>query len=211
MFVEFLGMLVLLGFAFRLLSALVGLPFAAAVVLLDRVRGRDDAGHSVAVNHAFQCVVYAVMMGLLTAAYVAWQGVAHGWIYGVTGWIWTYFMLGSNAHAKSKATSDPSGFMQTPMEAAVSQGAGIGLLIGLALFVVVYNWPSAVGVIPGSRSLILLTLRLADWLLAFWIVRIALGFVVIAYVINFGIMILFGGVLLISGAWTGMRRVLRRA
>jgi hypothetical protein len=206
MSLEFLGILVLVGFAFRLLSALLGLPFALIVVLLERFQGEAGSARSVAVNHAFQCIVYALLLALLTATYVTWRGVSHPWVYGLVGWFWTYFMLGSNAHEKSKATSDPFGMIQTPIEAAVRQGAGIGLGVGLMLFIVVYNWPTVITFVPGVAPFMELTLRLADWLIGFWIVRIVLGFTLIGYVANFGFMVLIGGALLLGAAWSWMKK-----
>ncbi len=117
-------------------------------------------------------------------------------------------MLGSNAHEKTKATSDPPGMIQTPVEAAVAQGAGIGLAIGLVLFIIVYNWPTTITFIPGIRPLMGLNLHFADWLVGFRIVRVLLGFTLLAYVVNFGFMVLIGGALLLGAAWSGLKRLL---
>jgi hypothetical protein len=207
-FLEYIGILVVLGFAFRLLSALLGLPFAALLMLLHRYQGPDATARSLAVNHAFQCVAYAVLLALMTALYATDRGVTHTWAYATLGFLWTYLMLGSNAHEKGRATSDPLGMMQTREEAAVREGAGLGLGIGLILFIVVYNWPAVVTFIPGVPLFIEWTIRVADWLVGFWIVRIVLGFTVLGYVLNFGFMILVGGALLLGAAWSGAKRVL---
>ncbi len=208
MFLEYIGILVVLGFAFRLLSALLGLPFAAALRLLHRYQGEGGTARSLAVNHAFQCVVYAVLLALMTAAYAINRGVTHTWVYATLGFLWTYFMLGSNAHEKGRATSDPLGMIQTPEEAAVREGAGLGLGIGLILFIVVYNWPPLVMFIPGVPTFIEWTVRVADWLISLWIVRIVLGFTLLGYVLNFGFVILVGGALLLGAAWSGAKRFL---
>jgi hypothetical protein len=131
------------------------------------------------------------------------------WPYVLTAFVWTYFALGTNAAEKRDARS---GFgWQTAEEAAVGQAAAVGLILGLALLVAAYNWPSVALIVPGAAAFIAWTIKAADWLVSFWLVRIILGFTVMGYVANFGIMILFGGVVLLYSLWNGARKAFAAA
>lgn len=232
MFLQYFAFLVLLDVAFRLLTAILMLPFSFFVVFVEswihrsRLGSRrrlllgaaDDGAWFCAGNQAALCVVYSILMALTTAGFVTARNTEHPWSYGLAGWLWTYFMLISNAYKKSQVASESVShamamlrrdayekyvgtseefklrLMPKTKKEAFADGASIGCVLGLLVFVVVYIWPTIVALVPGGiMALIGATPQLAEWLNTFWVVRIILGLTVFVYFLSFCGVLLSGG------------------
>lgn len=204
-YLEFLGITLLVGFAFRLVTLVLLIPLGLLALLLSRASSGSADIQSAWLTQAALCAIYGTLIGLTTAAYVSTRGVSITWPYALTAFIWTYFALGANASEKAQSQNDLG--WQTPEEAAVSQAAAIGLLVGLILVVTAYNWPGVVFVLPGARTSITWTLTVAEWLINLWLVRVILAVTVLGYVANVGMMVLVGGFMLLYSLWNGTRKL----
>ncbi len=206
MFLSYLASFILLGFVFRLLLALMAIPLA--LMLAFTGRGSDE--HPVwpaAVNQAIICVAYAGFLAVISAIYAEHEAVQYPWLYGVAGFIATYFALGSNAHSKAEASRQVFSW-PTPEEEAAATGAGIGFLAGLLAYPAFFLWPAVVGLIPGVPMFFTWVIGVADWLSGFWIVRIILGFTLLGYIFSAGMMAVVGGAMLAFAGFGAIGRLL---
>lgn len=210
MFLSFLAGLVLLSFSFRLLLIIIGLPLELIFAFLSRNRDVRTGTLSVIINQVILSVVFSGFIAIICLLYASHPSIQHSWFYATCGFIATFLALSSNVQNKRQEIQDSSAWT-TPEGEGAFQGAGIGLLAGLVAYPVFYNVPQIVGVIPGAVSFFEWTIRLADWLTEFWIVRAILGLTIVGYVLNAGFMALIGGFMLLAAGWAGLKRMFGKA
>ncbi len=206
MFLQFIGSLILIGFVMRFVVGVLAIPLAVVAAALSRYEDESSAFWSAAMTQAVLCITYAGFLALVSLAYASDPTVRHPWLYSTVGFVATYLALGSNAYEIRK---ELAGSWSTPSTDTLGgvQGAGIGVLLGLLAYPMIYVWPVLFTAIPGAATLLRWTLLGADWLLQWWIVRIALSLGVLSYLLNAGFMALVGGALLVTAASSGIKRV----
>lgn len=197
MFLTYVAALALLGFAFRFVLAVIAVP----LVLLSATLSRHSQGAvhliSIAFNQGMISVLYAAYIALVTLLFTSSETVSVAWPYFITGMVWVFFALGSNAAGKARETGG-LGLWQTPEQQATATGAAIGVLVGLVAYPVFYLVPHLVLVIPGAEWFLTSSFSLGVWLGRFWIVRLILLFTVGGYLLNVGFMALFGTIALLG-------------
>lgn len=209
MYFKYLAGLVLFGFAFRFLLAVVAIPLVLLQMLFQR-RSQDQLQLlTVGANQVIVSALYSAFLAVITGMYASEEGVQHSWVYALTGFLFVFVALSANAADKARHAEGVPPWQGEELEAA-SLGAGIGFLVGLASFPITYHWPEVVIFVPGAATFFGWCFNLGVWLTRFWIVNAVLLMVVVGYVVNAGFMAIFGGVMLAYALWSGLGPLLRR-
>lgn len=201
MLITYLAALVLLGFAFRALLAVIAIPLALLSILVSRRADDRMQLWSVVFNQGIIALLYTAYIAIITLLFTSNEVVSVSWPYFLIGMVWVFFTLGSNAAAKSQERGE-FGLWQTPEQEAAATGAAIGVLLGLVGFPLFYNMPELVLIIPGADWFLSWSYNLGLWLSQFGIVRLILLFVVGGYVLNTGFMALVGSIMLLTFLWS---------
>ena len=201
MYLTYVAALVLLGFAFRFVLALVAIPFALFSATLSKHSEGPVHLISIAFNQGMISLLYAAYIALITLLFTSNEAVSSAWPYFLTGLIWVFFALGSNAAGKSQEAAQLA-LWQTPEQEAAATGAAIGVLVGLVAYPLFYFLPQLALVIPGAEWFLTSSFRLGVWLGQFWIVRLILLFTVGGYLLNASFMALIGTIMLLSFLWS---------
>ncbi len=201
MFISYLAALILLGFAFRFVLAIISIPLALLTAALSG--DSEDRVHlgSIAFNQGSISLLYSAYIALITLLFTSNASVSPTWPYFLAGLVWVFFRLGSNAAAKSEERGE-FGLWQTTEQEAAATGAAIGVLVGLVAYPVFYLAPQVALFIPGAEWFLTSSLKFGLWLSHFWIVRVILLFTVGGYILNAGFMALIGNIMLLSFLWS---------
>lgn len=181
--------------------ALISIPLALFSAALSRHSEGPVHLISIAFNQGMISLLYAAYIALITLLFTSSEAVSVAWPYVVTGMIWVFFALGSDAAGKSQEAGQVA-LWQTPEPQAAATGAAIGVLVGLVAYPIFYLLPHLVLVIPGAEWFLTSSLSFGVWLGQFWIVRLILLFTVGGYLLNAGFMALFGTIMLLSFLWS---------
>lgn len=213
MFAQFVGSLILITFVLSFLIKLLAIPFAALWALTSRYDTEQSVHWSILLNQIVFSITLSAFIAVVSLFYSSSKMVRHWWVYALAGFVVTYLSLGSNAHERRKELAQyhyEYGHVPVADMGAV-HGAEVGMFAGLIAYPVIYVWPQLIMVIPGAPTLFEWTIRVAEWVTQFWLVRVILGFAVLAYVWQFGLMAVIGGAMLVHAGLARVKRLIGSA
>lgn len=191
MYLDFLSGLLLLGFVFSLLTALLGIPIAALLTPLSSIGDPAHDYRTAVIQQAIVNVVYAGLIAVAVVLYIDRAPVESGWIYALTGFTVVFGVLGSNMQDRAQEASQSI----NPSDHAIAEGAGLGFLLGLVGYWLFYLVPDLFLIIPGAELLMNWTIGASRWLIGFGFVQVVLLLFAGLWLLNTGLSILM---------WSGM-------
>jgi len=181
MYLEYLFALVVFSLAFKLLNALAAA--VAAVLWLPVQRLSNKAGVVFEfLLQLFFCTTFAAMFSAVTLLFARDDAVEHPSLYFLTGIAFMFISLSGNFAGKDQRAKGSS------------LGAGWGLLLGIPLFIVIYEWPFVAFWLPGLVSCLAILFRFSNWLVSYRIVRWGISAYMAYLVLGWGSLVFSIGV-----------------
>jgi tetratricopeptide (TPR) repeat protein len=207
---NFVATLVLFSIVFRFLLVLIlNRPLAVIIANLILYRRKQRTSISIAVLiYVVISFIYTGIIANISFFYASQPDVNYPWVYAFCGFIILYLGLGSVPLARQKSDyfifwSQTSGATGNQL---AEEGFSIGVLIGLIVYPILYNWPQSLKFIPGTIIFSTWLINLVNWLTNYWIAQIVLGLLILLLIFDAGGMILFHREIFLISAWSGIER-----
>ncbi len=195
MFLSYLSILILLAISFHIVLMIVGIPVSLIISAFSRTE--RSRFWSAFINMIIINVIYSGFIGLITKEFTLQYIKTNSWAYGVSGFVFTVYMLFSNTYDKMK--NNPDWDDSSGIGYGVITGAGIGSLVALFVYPIVYLYPDMLLSVDSVNIMVILVLAFGMWLNDYWFVRLFLIVAACAYIVNIGFISMMGiGIIFMS-------------
>lgn len=196
MYLDFVAGLLLLGFVFSLVLALVWIPLSLVGALLARWQDPKHQQWSALVTQSLVGVLYAGLIAVSVHLFIERAPVNAEWLYVMTGFIMVFGFLAENARQKQQEANRT----MLPHDRAIAEGAVLGHLLGLVGYLVFFFVPALLLALPGADTVLNWTIAASGWLVGFTLVQIVILLFAAGWVFNTGVSLLvYGAMAVVAG------------